>query len=108
MHLFQINFLQLITPGIRPLCPVSTPTAKSHGTSAGWCQSCWGHRAPDGDTARDTIPTYADKCPTSIGDEPPLVADVETADIVEDTIELYILDTTMRKSILKGKDSDGC
>ena len=47
--------------------------------------------APNADTARDTIPTYADKCPTSIGDEPPLVADVEVADIVEDTIELYVL-----------------
>ena len=79
---------------------------RARGVSDHWGQSFWGHHAPDEDTARDTIPTYADKCPTSIGDEPPLVADVEVADIVEDTIELYILDTTMRKSILKGKDSE--
>ena len=75
-------------------------------TSEDWEHPFWGHRTPDQDAARDTIPTYADKCPTSIGDEPPLVADVETADIVEDTIELYILDTTMRKSIWKGRESE--
>ena len=27
--------------------------------------------------------------------------------MVEDTIELYVLDTTMRKSILKGKEGRG-
>ena len=34
-----------------------------------------------------------------------MVKDVEIAYIVEDTIELYILDTTLRRSLYKGKTS---
>ena len=35
-----------------------------------------------------------------------MVKDVEIADIVEDTIELYILDTTLRRRLFKDKTSE--
>ena len=52
------------------------------------------------------MPTYSTKCPVAIGKEPAVVKDVEIADIVEDTIELYILDTTLRRRLFKDKTSE--
>ena len=53
-----------------------------------------------------TAPTYSTRCPIALGTGAPHVGNVTVANTVEDTIELYVLDTTLRRKILED-DKDG-
>ena len=66
----------------------------------------WGHMERAAGPTESTAPTYSDKCPTTLGTGAPHVRNVAVADVVEDTIELYVLDTTLRRKIL-ANDADG-
>ena len=54
----------------------------------------WGHMERAAGPTESTAPTYSTRCPIALGTGAPHVGNVTVANTVEDTIELYVLDTT--------------
>jgi hypothetical protein len=66
----------------------------------------WAHYERGTGPAELGITTYGDQCATAAGNTAPVVANKLRADVVEDTIELYILDLAMHERLPIGYDTD--
>jgi hypothetical protein len=85
-------------------------------TNARWCtrvdtdveaQLCddrneWAHYEQGTAPAEAGITTYGDQCATAAGNAAPVVANKVRADVIEDTIELYVLDLAMHERLPEG------
>ena len=65
----------------------------------------WAHYERADGPAESTTPTYSTKCPTALGKQAPTVADKNTANAVEDAIELYVTDMAQRRTLVAEEET---
>jgi hypothetical protein len=62
----------------------------------------WAHYEQGTGPAEAGITTYGDQCATAAGNAAPVVANKVRADVIEDTIEMYVLDLAMHERLPEG------